>query len=92
MGGESQASVTVTFPTGGWELRSDDSRIGDGVGVIRLTFVGPGPDEITTQALEEKTWSWQSKEPFARAEVWVNIVRRGEAPREPEYRLAARVP
>ncbi len=90
--GDVQATVSVTFPTGGWELRSDDTKVMGGAGVAYLTFVGPGPDELVTQALEQKEWRWRSKEPFARAEVWVNIVRRGESPREPDYRLAARFP
>jgi hypothetical protein len=90
--GTSQAIVIVTFPTGGWDLRSDGSRVTDGVGVAHLTFVGPGPNEMVTQAVEQKEWTWRSKEPFARAEVRVNIVRRGQALGEPDYRLAARFP
>jgi hypothetical protein len=90
--GTSQAIVIVTFPTGGWDLRSDGSRVTDGVGVAHLTFVGPGPNEMVTQAVEQKEWTWRSKEPFARAEVWANIVRRGQALGEPDYRLAARFP
>jgi hypothetical protein len=90
--GMSQVTVSVTFPTGGWELRSDGSRVTDGVGVAHLTFVGPGPNEMVTQAVEQKEWTWRSQEPFARMEVWVNIVRRGQALREPDYRLAARFP
>ena len=61
----SQTTVSVTFPTGGWELRSDGSRVTDGVGVAHLTFVGPGPHETVTQAVEQKDWTWQSREPFA---------------------------
>ena len=90
--GAAQATVGVTFPTGGWELQSDGSRVADGVGVIHLTLVGPGPDEAVTQAVEQKEWTWRSENRFARAEVWVNIVRRGQARREPDYRLAARFP
>jgi PrcB C-terminal len=90
--GTAEATVTVTFPTGGWELRSDGTRVTDGAVVAHLTFIGPGPDEMVTQALEQKVWSWQSKDPFARALVWVNIVRRGQSPREPDYRLAGRFP
>jgi hypothetical protein len=90
--GTSQATVSVTFPTGGWELRSDGSRVTSGVAVAHLTFVGPGPNEMVTQAVEQKEWTWRSKEPFARAEVWVNIIRRGHALREPDYRLAASFP
>jgi predicted acylesterase/phospholipase RssA len=90
--GAAQATVSVTFLTGGWELRSDGSRVTDGVGVAYLTFIGPGPDEMVTQALGQKEWTWRSEDRFARAEVWVKIVRRGQAAREPDYRLAARYP
>jgi hypothetical protein len=92
MSGGTHATVRVTFVTGGWELRSDSSRVTDKLGVIRLTFIGPGLDEIVTQAVEEKEWTWHSEEPFAQAEVWVNLVRRGRAAGEPDYRLAARFP
>ena len=90
--GAAQATVSVTFPTGGWDLRSDGSHVTDGVGVAHLTFIGPGSDEMVTQALGQKEWTWRSEERFARAEVWVRIVRRGQAAREPDYRLAARFP
>jgi hypothetical protein len=92
VGPAAQATVSATFPTGGWELQSDGARVTDGVGTVRLTFVGPGPREMVTQAVEQKEWTWRSNERFARAEVWVNIVRRGQAHREPDYRLAARFP
>jgi hypothetical protein len=87
-----EATVSVIFPTGGWELRSDGSRVTDGLGVIHLTFVGPGPNEMVSQAVEQKEWTWRSTQPFSRAEVWVYMVRRGQALREPDYRLAARFP
>lgn len=90
--GPTEMTVGVTFPTGGWELRSDETKVVDGVGVAYLTFEGPGPNEMVTQALDEKQWPWRSTEPLSRAEVWVNVVRRGDSPREPDYRLAARFP
>jgi hypothetical protein len=90
--GATHATVTVTFSTGGWELREDRTRVINGVGVAQLTFVGPGIDEMVTQALEQREWSWRSEIPFSRAEVWVNIIRRGQPAREPDYRLAARYP
>lgn len=90
--GGSEANVKVVFRTGGWELRSDGTNVSNGVGIMRFTFIGPGPQDMVTQSLEEKTWPWRSKEPFSRAEARVNIVRRGEPTREPEYRLAARFP
>lgn len=90
--GGSEANVQVVFRTGGWELRSDGTNVSNGVGIMRFTFVGPGPQGMVTQSLEEKAWPWRSKEPVSRAEAWVNIVRRGEPTRAPEYRLAARFP
>jgi hypothetical protein len=90
--GAAQATVSITFPTGGWELQSDGSDVTGGVGVAHLTFVGPGADEMVTQAVDQREWRWTSTEPLTRAEVWVNIVRRGQARREPDYRLAARFP
>ena len=90
--GEVEMLVTVTFRTGGWELRSDRTGVSGGIGQAYLTFVGPRPDAMVTQALDEQTWTWRTKEPISRAEVRVNIVRRGEPPREPDYRIAARFP
>src|SRR5262245_30052267 len=89
--GARKATVKVTFPTGGWELKHDRTLVKDGFGVVHFTFSGPGPDDMVTQALGEKERAWQSADSFSRAEVWVRIVRRGQAaPRE--YRLAAKAP
>jgi hypothetical protein len=89
--GARRATVNVTFPTGGWELKHDRTRVKDGFGVVHFTFSAPGRDEMVAQVLGEKEWAWQSADPFSRAEVWVRIVRRGQAaPRE--YRLAAKAP
>ena len=89
--GTPAATVKVTFTTGGWELKRDSSRVKDTFGVVHLTFAGPGPDDMAAQVMQEKTWEWESSEPFARAEVWVRIARRGQAPPS-EYRLAAKAP
>jgi hypothetical protein len=89
--GAPKAVVKVTFPTGGWELKHDSSRVKDRFGVAHFTFTGPAPDDMVAQVLEEKTWAWESAEHFSRAEVWVRIVRRGQtAPSD--YRLAAKAP
>ena len=87
-----QAAVRVTFPTGGWELRVDSSSTKQGRAVARLTLVRPAKEEMVTQALVQRSWQWPIKEPVTSAEVWVNIERRGDPPRPPEYRLAARHP
>jgi hypothetical protein len=84
--------VHVTFPTGGWELRADSASVKGGIGTARLTFVGPGKDEMVMQVLQQRVWVWPEPEELSRAEVWVNVVRRGQAPRSPDYRLAARHP
>ena len=89
--GTPAATVKVTFRTGGWALKRDSSRVKDTFGVVHLTFAGPGPDDMAAQVMEEKTWEWESSEPFSRAEVWVRIARRGQAPPS-EYRLAAKAP
>jgi hypothetical protein len=86
-----KATVKVTFPTGGWELKHDRTRVKDRFGVVHFTFSGPAPDDMVAQVLEEKAWTWESAEPFSRAEVWVRIVRRGQPPPS-EYRLAAKAP
>jgi hypothetical protein len=86
-----RATVRVTFPTGGWELTPDRSRVKDHFGVAHLTFSGPAPDDMVAQVLEDKEWAWESAEPFSRGEVWVRIVRRGQ-PASSEYRRAAKAP
>jgi hypothetical protein len=90
--GGSQATANVTFRTGGWELREDRTRVANDVGIAYLTFTGPGTDEMVTQALVSREWSWRSATSFSKAEVWVNVIRRGQPARDPEYRLAARYP
>ena len=90
-GGAAKATVKVTFPTAGWELKHDSSRVKDGFGVAHLTFNGPGPDDMVAQVLEHKEWVWESAESFSRAEVWVRIVRRGQTAAS-EYRVAAKAP
>jgi hypothetical protein len=89
--GAAKATVKVTFPTGGWELKHDSSRVKDRFGVARFTFSGPAPDDMVAQVLEEKEWTWESPESFSRAEVWVRIVRRGQTSPS-DYRLAAKTP
>jgi hypothetical protein len=86
-----KATVKVTFPTAGWELKHDSSRVKDRFGVARLTFNGPAPDDMVAQVMEEKAWEWESPESFSRAEVWVRIVRRGQTGPS-DYRLAAKAP
>lgn len=89
--GAPKADVKVTFPTGGWELKHDSSRVKDRFGVAHFTFTGPAPDDMVAQVLDEKTWAWESAAPFSRAEVWVRIARRGQ-PAPSDYRLAAKAP
>jgi hypothetical protein len=48
-----QVSVRVQVPTGGYELRLDETRSTGQVTAVYLTLVGPGPDEAVTMALEE---------------------------------------
>ncbi len=86
-----KATVKVTFPTAGWELKHDSSRVKDRFGVARFTFNGPAPDDMVAQVMEEKAWEWESPESFSRAEVWVRIVRRGQTGPS-DYRLAAKAP
>ncbi len=90
-GSAAKATVKVTFPTGGWDLKHDSSRVKDQFGVVHLTFNGPGPDDMVAQMLQEKQWVWENAESFSRAEVWVRIVRRGQTPTS-AYRLAAKAP
>ena len=48
-----RVSVKVQVPTGGYELRLDETRSTGEVTGVYLTLVGPGPDEVVTMALEE---------------------------------------
>jgi hypothetical protein len=89
--GAAKATVKVTFPTAGWELKSDSSRVNDRFGVAHFTFNGPDPGDMVAQMIDEKAWTWQSAETFSRAEIWVRIARRGQAAPD-EYRLAAKAP
>jgi hypothetical protein len=90
-GGAAKATVIVTFPTAGWELKPDGARVKDKFGVAHFTINGPDPGDMVAQMIDEKTWAWESAEPFSRGEVWVRIARRGqEVPKE--YRLAAKAP
>jgi hypothetical protein len=90
--GGTQATASVTFRTGGWELREDRTRVANDVGIAYLTFIGPGADEMVTQALVPRAWSWRSPTPFSKAELWVNVIRRGQPEGDRAYRLAARYP
>lgn len=86
-----KTTIKVTFPTAGWELKSDGTRVKDKFGVAHFTFSGPDPRDMVAQMIDEKEWTWPSAEPFSRAEVWVRIARRGQ-PAPTEYRLAAKAP
>lgn len=49
-----QLLVKVIVPTGGYRLLLEETRRVGAVTAVYLTLEGPGPDEMVTQALEEK--------------------------------------
>lgn len=49
------ALVEINCPTGGYELSAQPLDTKDGVRMARLVLVGPGADEMVTQAFERKT-------------------------------------
>jgi hypothetical protein len=84
-----QLSVRVQVPSGGYELRLDETRHTGAVTVVYLTLEGPGPDENVTGAEEEKHARVSLQPEESAVHVYIRQVQRNvEYVQEPPAELA----
>jgi hypothetical protein len=85
--------VDVAVPSGGFELRHDETKQREGSTQVLLTLTEPGPDEAVTMALETKTAQVPLTDTKGRVEVLIARVQRGvHYLVAPPHRLAATLP
>jgi hypothetical protein len=84
-----QLLVKVTVPTGGYRLLLEETRRVQAVTAVYLTLEGPGPEEMVTQALEDKQADVSLRPEEGAVHVYVRQVQRNvHYVQRPEAELA----